>query len=501
MSHTAVSLIATSRRTREALLRQGAALMQANQFDEAAHWYGLAIDDFPDDAHFYYCKGVAHHQERQFLKAIDCYCAALQIKIDYADAFENLSDAQAEMQMFDDAFLSISAAIALRPNKAISHARQAQVLVQQERFELAIQAATQAIKLDGTTTTAYMARSNAYRGLAQLDESIADLRIAMKLKPENPEYEYNLSFDLLLAGNFEEGWKHYEKRFQTKNFINNPTLPMHRPIWDGVQDITGKTLLICPEQGLGDQIQFARYAVLLQQRGVQVVLSVEPCLIQLLSSMHPDIQVVSSHQTVNSLPAHDFYITMMSLPRIFQTLVGSIPATPNYLKVDSNISQQWRQRITPTHRPKVGISWSGSTTHINDHNRSMTIDMLAPVLSLGIDFHILQTEIRPYDEARLKQWPHLHDWRSQLSSFNETAGLVDQLDLVISVDTSVAHLTSALGKPTWVMLPFAPDFRWLLDRPDSPWYPSITLFRQPEAKAWVPVISDITHSLKNKFNV
>ncbi len=487
-------------KTREALLRQGAALMQSNQFEDAAHWYGLALDDFPDDAQLHYCKGVAHHQEHQYLKAIDCYCAALQLKIDFADAFENLSDAQAKMHMFDDAFLSISAAIALRPNKALAHARQAQVLVQQEKFDLAIQAATKAIKLDQTATTAYMARSNAHRGLLQVEQSIADLRAAMAINPTNADYEYNLAFDLLLSGAFEEGWSRYEKRFQTDNFLKNPTVPLHQPLWDGVQDIRGQTLLICPEQGLGDQIQFARYALLLQQRGAHVVLSVEPSLIQLLSSMHPEIRVVSSRQTADTLPAHDCYITMMSLPRIFETRLDSIPAYPAYLRVDPVIGHHWQSRVTRGTRPQVGISWSGSTTHINDHNRSMTLDMLAPLLALNIDFHILQTEIRPYDEARLRLWPNLHDWRPALTSFNETAGLADQLDLVISVDTSVAHLTSALGKPTWVMIPFAPDFRWLLNRQDSPWYPSVTLFRQHEAKAWGPVVDDVVHAVQQRFS-
>jgi tetratricopeptide (TPR) repeat protein len=487
-------------KTREALLRQGAALMQSNKFEDAAHWYALALDDFPDDAQLHYCKGVAHHQEHQYLKAIDCYCAALQIKIDFADAFENLSDAQAKMHMFDDAFLSISAAIALRPNKAMSHARQAQVLVQQEKFDLAIQAATQAIKLDPQATTAYMARSNAHRGLVQIEQSMADLRAAMAINPANADYEYNLAFDLLLNGDFEEGWARYEKRFQTDNFLKHPTVPMHQPLWDGVQDISGQTLLICPEQGLGDQIQFARYALLLQQRGVQVVLSVEPSLIQLLSSMHPDIRVVSSRQTVDTLPAHDCYITLMSLPRLFKTQLNTIPACPAYLKANRDIAQHWQSRVTRGQRPQVGISWSGSTTHINDHNRSMTLDALAPLLGLDIDFHILQTDIRPYDEARLRLWPNLHDWRPALTSFNETAGLADQLDLVISVDTSVAHLTSALGKPTWVMLPYAPDFRWLLQRHDSPWYPSATLFRQHEAKAWGPVVDEIVHALQQRFS-
>lgn len=500
MSTSQVRPSSTPAATREALLRQGAALMQSENFEDAAHWYGLALDEFPDDAQFYYCKGVAHHQEQQYLKAIDCYCAALQIKIDFADAFENLSDAQAKMHMFDDAFLSISAAIALRPKKALSHARQAQVLVQQEKFLLAIQAANQAIKLDPTVTSAYMARSNAHRALLQIDESMADLRKAMALNPDNPEYEYNLSFDLLLSGSFKEGWQCYEKRFQTSNFLNNPTVPMRTPLWDGVQDITGQRLLICPEQGLGDQIQFARYALLLQQRGIHVILSVEPALIELLSSMHPALQVVSSRQTADTLPAHDCHITLMSLPRIFETQLDTIPATPSYLKADAVVRQAWRQRVPQRSRPQIGISWSGSTTHVNDHNRSMTLDQLSPLLALDMDFHILQTEIRPYDEARLRLWSNLHDWRPALTSFNETAGLASELDVVITVDTSVAHLTSALGIPTWVMLPFAPDFRWLLDRTDSPWYPSVQLFRQPEPKAWLPVVEALMQELTDRFN-
>jgi hypothetical protein len=185
----------------------------------------------------------------------------------------------------------------------------------------------------------------------------------------------------------------------------------------------------------------------------------------------------------------------MSLLGIFKTDLSNIPYAERYITPNEAITAKWQARFAnKSSKPQVGITWSGSQLHVNDHNRSMSLSQLAPLLNLDVDWHILQTEIRETDELLLPQTP-LKDWRPELTSLHETAGLLDQLDLLITVDTSVAHLSAALGKPTWIMLPYAPDFRWLLNRSDTPWYPSVQLFRQSKPRDWESVTSQIVNTL------
>ena len=479
--------------SRNLWLKRGAFLMNAKQYAEASACYGESLKQYPSDAQLWYCKGVAHHNNNELLQALDCYSRALQSKIDFVEAFENLAEAQSGLFLFDDALLSIQAAIALQPNKAISHTRMARILQRLGQYDEAIEVCTHALRLEPQNPQALMVRSNAYRGLNRLQDSIADLRQAIIQSPSEPDYVYNLSFDLLLNEEFEEGWTCYESRFQTKNFLDNVT-PMVTPRWTGQDNLQGKTILICPEQGLGDQIQFGRYALILKGMGAQVILAVAPGLVDIMQTMDPDIQVVSCLQATSTLPAHDFHIPLMSLPGVFQTDVQTTPCADRYIAPDAGIADKWAKRLPNKSKMQIGITWSGSQLHVNDHNRSMSLAQLLPLFNLDADWHVLQTEIRPQDEALLAQTP-LKDWRHELTSLHETAGLLDQLDLLITVDTAVAHLSAALGKPTWMMLPFAPDFRWLLHRTDSPWYPSVHLFRQAHPKDWASVTEPIYQTL------
>ena len=479
---------------KEYFLKRGARLMQAKQFEQASVCYSEAIKIIPNDAHLHYCKGVAHHQNKQLVEAAISYSQALQLNPKLVEAFENLAEAQTELQLFNDALLSIRAAIALHPIRPLSHIRLARILIRLSRYNEAIEATTHALCLDPLNTTTYLIRSNAHRGLNQLQESIADLRQAIALDPNNPELPYNLSFDLLLSEQFEEGWQRYESRFNTENFLRS-TPRMVSPRWNGTDSLDGKTILVCPEQGLGDQIQFARYALVLLGMGAKVIMPVAPALVDIVQSMHPDVLVKSSLQPASSLPQHDYYIPLMSLLGIFKTDLNNIPYADRYITPDAAITAKWQARFAnKSSKPQVGITWSGSQLHVNDHNRSMSLTQLAPLLNLDMDWHILQTEIREADEVLLPQTP-LKDWRPELTSLHETAGLLDQLDLLITVDTSVAHLSAALGKPTWIMLPYAPDFRWLLNRSDTPWYPSVQLFRQSKPRDWDSVTNEIFKTL------
>lgn len=475
------------------LVRRAEKHMNAKEYWQASNCYSQALLKSPTNAYLYYCKGVALHHDKQLLEASSAYTHAIELNPQYVEAFENLAEAQNDLQLFEYALISLQAAIAIQPKRALAHTRISRVLTRLGRYEEAIQTATKAIQLAPKDAIGYMIRSNAYRGLNLISESVADLQFAISLDSQNADFVYNLSFDLLLTENFTDGWRCYESRFKTLDFIKNTPIFLS-PRWLGKEDIEGKTILIYPEQGLGDQIQFGRYALVLHAMGAKVIMPVEPPLVNIMQSMHPEISVISALCPVEHLPAHDFHIPLMSLLGVFKTELSNIPSADRYISPPSKVSQKWQDRFKDKSKLQIGLTWSGSARHVNDHNRSMMLSQLAPLFKLDAEWHILQTEIRPSDEEVLPHMP-LIDWRAQLYDMEETAGLLDQLDLLITVDTSVAHLSAALGRPTWLMLPFNPDFRWLLERADSPWYPSLRLFRQSSPQNWNTVVTDVFEAL------
>jgi tetratricopeptide (TPR) repeat protein len=378
---------------KETLLTSGARLMQAKQYAEACRYYEELIIKYPNDASLHYCSGVALHQNKQLLQAIGAYCKALDLNPKLTEAFENLAEAQTELKLFSDALVSIRAAIEINPKKAFSYTRLCRILIYLGKLEEAIDAANHALALDPKSAATYFMRSNAYKGLNQLSESIADLRQAMVLDPKNPEFPYNLSFDLLLSEKFEEGWRYYESRFQTDNFLKSVP-QMVTPQWNGIDSLEGKVILICPEQGLGDQIQFARYALVLMELGAKVIMPVAPQLVEIVQSMHPDVFVTSYLQPASALPKHDCHVPLMSLMGIFNTHLSNIPFADSYLSPNSNISKKWAERFPNRNKLQVGVTWSGSQVHVNDHNRSMSLTQLAPLLNLDVDWQIGRASCR-----------------------------------------------------------------------------------------------------------
>ena len=479
-------------------LNRGHNLVQSKQYDEALRWYEEAIKHFPKDAELRYSKGVAEHHLKNYQQAMENYQHAIRIKSNYSEAYDNLAAAQFELGLDDDALVNIEKAIKISPFKPKQHGRLACIYVRQGLFEEAIKAATQAIKLDPACASYYMIRSSAYRCIKKIKESIEDIRKAIEINPEDPNYYYNLSFDLLINEEFEEGWVCYEARFLTEDFLKNPPR-MIAPEWKGNTSLVGKTILITPEQGLGDQIQFGRYAIVLKEMGATVFLSVKPPLIEIMKSMDPEIHVITCFIPAEEVPQHDYYVSLMSLLGIFKTNLNRVPSALKYISPSQSVLDKWGKLFFTKDKLRVGITWSGNPSHVNDRNRSMPLSKLLTLFDYEIDLFILQTEMRDTDESMVRSLP-FKDYRKELTSFHETAGLINYLDLVITVDTSVAHLSAAMGKPTWIMLPYVSDFRWLLDREDSPWYPSVRLFRQSSPGDWEGVIKKIETEMNYLFD-
>jgi len=299
----------------------------------------------------------------------------------------------------------------------------------------------------------------------------------------------------LLTGDFERGWAHYEWRWQ-----KNSVIPMQRnfsqPAWNGRDPIAGKAILIHSEQGLGDSIQFCRYVPLMVARGAQVIFEVQKPLQALMASLDGAAQMVPKG---SPLPAFDLHCPLVSLPLAFATRLETIPSTAGYLSAPAQHVTTWQSRLEGKPRPRIGLVWSGNPGHERDRERSIGLRALVPLLdSVGADvtFVSLQKDVRAEDAALLRDRADILDYGDSLEDFSDTAALISQLDLVISVDTSVAHLAGALGKPVWILLTYFPDWRWLLRRDDSPWYPTARLFRQDESRTWDSAIARVRQALR-----
>jgi tetratricopeptide (TPR) repeat protein len=327
--------------------------------------------------------------------------------------------------------------------------------------------------------------------LHRFDEAIATYRRSRAIDPGHTEAEWALALLNLLRGNFEAGWAGREVRWKV------PDLPIAhfdymQPMWLGHGSVEGKTVLVHVDEGLGDTIQYVRYVALLAERGARVVLVVPASLCGLLSGLPGVAQCLPIG---SELPAFDMYCPIGSLPLAFGTKLETIPSDVPYLPApDMARVQAWEARLGFHDRLRVGLVWSGKPNHKNDHNRSVPLGILSELFDLDAVFVSLQKDPSEDDRALLAR-SEVIDFTAELADFTETSALMSCLDLVISVDTSVAHLAGALGRPVWTLLPYTPDYRWLLERADSPWYPTMRLFRQGASRSYAELIARVRGEL------
>lgn len=333
-----------------------------------------------------------------------------------------------------------------------------------------------------------LAKVRFYQGRAQ--EAIDLLERALAVRPADAGAEYAVSFAELVLGNFERGWKLYESRFNTGQKELSPR-KLTQPFWTG-ENLQGRTILLHAEQGLGDTLQFVRYARLVANRGGRVIVECQPPLKALLQTHKSIDEVFGQGET---LPAFDFQIPLLSLPKVFKTTLESIPSEVPYLEAPNRGAVNHPELSTDQF--KVGLVWAGSTSQQTDLTRSVPLSFLAPILSIpDIAFFSLQVgpaSCQLKDQTATKK---LFDLKSSLTNFASTAAALDHLDLVITVDTAVAHLSGALARPTWVLIPFAWDWRWLMHRTDSPWYPTMRLFRQSGPNDWASAVESVAEELR-----
>jgi Tfp pilus assembly protein PilF len=421
----------------------------------ASHEHAVRLD--PRDAALHFNQGAFLSDRKEWQQAARSYQAAVQLKPDYADAHCNLGLCQQEMGQADGAIDSYTRALEINPQLA----------------------------------TAFNNRGNLFRSRKQFREALHDYRQALALEPGSSDAHYNMGQLALLQGDLAAGWPDYEwrERIEAARAFSR-RLP--QPRWSGESSLHGKRIFLYAEQGLGDTIQFCRYASLVAAHGAHVILEVQPGLGELLAGLDgvAELQVAGS-----VVPPADYQCALMSLPGAFKTTLETIPCRVPYLHANPKQLQQHQEMLGPHTRPRIGLVWSGNPHHSNDRARSLTLRQMIAHLPREFDYFCLQNEIRDADRETLRSSREIMIRELPLKSFLDTAALIASLDLVISVDTSVAHLSGAMGQRTWILIPYLPDWRWMLDRTDSPWYPTATLYRQLVVHDWDGVISVVSKDL------
>lgn len=468
----------------------GFAMCELKQFGAGIECFDKALNLNPVHAQATCYRGRALLELGQFENALQDFDSAIGLCAGYAEAHNYRGNALRALGRHHEAIASFDQSIAIEPSAA-AHLNRGNACQAIGAYQAAVACYDCAIVLKEGYAMAHSNRSVSLKHLHRLDDAISSSDRAIAIDPNYADAHWNRALTQLLKGNLAQGFAGYQWRWETDNF-KVIRRKFKQPQWLGTQVLNGKKLLIHGEQGLGDTIQFARYAAMAQAAGCHVLYEVEPQLFTLFQSL-PGVGTLLRQG--DQLPDFDYYCPAMSLPLAFGTDLATVPAVARYLAADKTKLAHWAALLGSKTSPRVGLVWSGSPTHEDDHNRSIKLSMFLQKLPAGFEYISLQKDVRSSDKAALQGAHHVRHFGEQLLDFSDTAALCELMDLVITVDTSVAHLSGALGVPTWVLLPHLPDWRWLLNRSDSPWYPSLRLYRQSKPKHWDDVFLAVANDL------
>jgi lipoprotein NlpI len=432
---------------------------------------------------------VEHHRAGRYAEAEMICRQVLAQEPDYFDALHLLGVLAGQSGHTEDAINLLGRAVRLRPGfEAYSNLGVA--LRENGQLDAAIDAHRNALQLNPEYADAWRNLGVALNAKGLFDEAMSAYDRALQIKPDFAHVHFNRGVLRLLRGDFQNGWPEYEWRWKLPSEITRrPTGPGQ---WNG-EELRGQTILLYAEQGIGDTLQFVRYVPMVVERGGRVMVQCQPELLPLLAGFPGIQQIAVAGQT---LPPFERHCALMSLPLTFGTELASIPRQIPYIQPDALLVEQWHNRFGAGSEFKVGLVWAGKAAYRNDRIRSIDFAQLSPLWNVpGVQFLSLQKgHAKPAPPPGAK-WL---DWTDDLHNFAQTAALIANLDLVITVDTAVAHLAGAMGKPAWVLLSFVPDWRWQLDRDDSPWYPTMRLFRQSALNDWLGVIARVAEALRQR---
>ncbi|HUC68405.1 MAG TPA: tetratricopeptide repeat protein [Stellaceae bacterium] len=477
-------------------LNLGALLLDTDRLDPAEAAVTAALAARPDWADALYYLGAVQRQRQHFDAAEATLRRAIALDPRHASALALLGLMLQEEKRTDEAERLLRDAVAADPSYIEARVNLGRLLWAQRREGEACEEAERALRLAPDSSDAINLRGMLWEIDCVLPEALAAYERAVTLAPENADAQHNLGRLRLLEGRFAEGWEGFESRLKTSRAKSGFFAAHH---WDGTP-LAGKTILLHAEQGLGDTLQFCRYVPLVAARGGEVILAVQPPLASLLAQLPGAARTFA---VGDERPVTDFLMPLASLPRLFTHDFAEIPAADGYLRAPDAALERWRGRFGPqSAKPRIGLAWAGNPEQDLDRNRSASLAALLPLLDIpGIDVYSLQVGARAAEITAQGAGERLVDLSAEIRDFVDTAAILSLLDLVITVDTSVAHLAGALGRPGWVMLSALPDWRWHLDRSDCPWYRSLHLFRQPRRGDWASVVGEIAARLRRDFGL
>ena len=516
----------------DALHLSGIVAAQSGDHVRAHQWFLLALEVDPQHAQAHANCGVALYELGQFSEALAHDDAAIRINPDFAQAHCNRGNALRQLQKVKEAIASYNQAIALQPQNAVAFYNRGVAFQEAGHLFPAIESYCQALVLEPHNAQTHFNLGDAYhacvqlelalscydkaiglapryadaqnnrglvlRDLGRLDEAVISFSQAIAQDAGHADAHLNMGLTFLLKGDFQRGWELYEWRWKAKG--TNLIIPnFEQKIWMGRSSLENKTILIHGEQGLGDALQFCRYLSQLKNRGARVLLAVHHSLRALFETLDGVDAFINKDE---ALPLFDYHCPLLSLPLALQTDMDSIPKSPAYLRADPEKVSEWAVLLGAKTKPRIGVVWSSTSKFKGDAQRSMTFAQFQQALPPSeFQYICLQKEIKESDLLSFSERQDVAFYGDQLHDFSDTAALVENLDLIISTCTSVPHLSGAMGKPTWVLLGHVPDWRWMLHRDDSPWYPSVKIYRQDASWQWDAVVDRVRQDLRTRFGM
>jgi tetratricopeptide (TPR) repeat protein len=479
----------------------GQVLSELGKFDGAVASFQRVITLLPNSAPAHFNLGCTLAHCEQFEQALLSLDRAVALEPQSADAWYARGNVLKDLQRTVDALASYERAAALDSSNPLVLVNRGNALAALHRTDEALASYDRALALAPENIEAWCNRGNHLCATGALDAALESLNRAIALEPEYAPAHTNRAFVYLLKGDLAPGWVDYEWRWRAQRTLTwQERRSFPQPRWNGGEPLVNRTIFVHREQGLGDALQFCRYVPLLAAAGVRVIMEIHAPLLDLFRGLSGVTQLIERGQPP---PPFDCWSPLLSLPLAFNTDLGTIPASVPYLFAEPERVAVWEGRIAraAARRPRVAVVWSGGAVHPNDHNRSMSLAQLLPHLPAGCEYISLQKDVRQRDRTALELHPWLLDVGADLSDFRDTAAACACVDLVVSIDSSVAHLAGALGKPVWVLLPHSPDWRWLLNRDDSPWYPTARLYRQSRPADWDQPLRRLAADLRQRFDL
>jgi tetratricopeptide (TPR) repeat protein len=476
----------------------GLTLDACKQHQEALASFERALALKPDHVQALNNRGLTLAALGRTAEALASWDTALAVDPDHAEALHSRGNALYNLKRLDAALADYERLLVLQPNNLDVLNNRGGALAELGRLDEALESYDRASAVDPRVPEVLINEAHVCADRHDFDKALACYAAAAALPTLRPEAKFGASLVRLRLGQFAQGWRDYEWRWQQRSWA-----PQRRdftaPLWLGQEtpgqvSLAARTILLHAEQGFGDTLQFVRYAKRVAGRGATVLLEVQAPLKPLLAGGEGIAQIFARGEP---LPSFDLHCPLMSLPLAFGTRLDTVPADIPYIRAPADRLAHWQARLGEPRSLRVGIVWAGSAVHKNNHNRSIAFDRLGSLLATpDVEFVSLQNELSAADATALGRRANVLALGSELRDFADTAAIVSLLDLVVSADTAVVHLAGALGRPVWVLLTFSPDFRWLLERADSPWYPTARLFRQPRFGDWASVLARVTEELE-----